>query len=340
MPRSSHFLLASISVLALGACSGSSDTRQAKSDAPMPPIGGIDSAMSEPAPQSLSGSDTLTPVMATASAGGMEERMARLEQSVGALQSDYQRIAPAFATLNTTNERIQMLLSQIENETGIKSTVASAPAAPATTSVTEKTTTTTAMMPAPAAAAKTVIPAPGTVSKANDVVLTQTVTTTVENETAEASAPPLSAFKNQPSPDEAKAEAARQAAISSAAGTKAPIQAIAGANSVKGVRVGEHGAKTRVVFDLTGGAKPEFKYDIDSTEKLLVVEMPGSNWTGAATGTPKSPMIESWAAQETPSGGSTVAIQLKKGARVLSSEYLKAEGTSPARLVMDIGVDG
>jgi len=338
MPRTSFsaLLLTSISVLALSACSGSSGTRQAKSDAPMPPITEMDAAMDAPAPQSLSSNDTLTPVMPVANPSGesVEARMARLEQSVGALRSDYDRIMPAFATLNTTNERIQTLLTQIEKETGIKA----APVA-ATTTVTTTETKSSGM---------STMPAPGTVSKAAPVTITETTVTKVE-ETKNASAPPLTAFKTQPTVDEARAEAARQtgkaaAAVEPAAAppTAKSSGAVAGSgeNSVKAVRIGEHGSKTRLVFDLGSNAKPDVKYDVDAAEKLLLVEMPATDWAGAASGSPKSPLIESWTAQKGAAGGSTMAVQLKKNARVVSTEFLKAEGGNNARLVMDIAAGG
>lgn len=366
MPRTTQFrsvLLVSISALALTACSGSSDN-QAKSSAPMPPITEMDAAMNAPAPQALSGSDTLTPVMprATAGVGGetMEERIARLEQSVTAMQGDYQKIMPAFASLNTTNERIQKLLNQIEKETGKKValTDASAPAAaPVTTVTTTKTeatpvtTVTSVQTTKETVPATGVAPAAGTVSRAEPVKTITDATTTVTTDavihsdaaTTIAGAPPLSAFKEQPTAEEARAEAARQTGQSAApVETKmtAAAPAPGGGNAVTGVRIGEHGTKTRLVFDLDGKTKPAFKYDLDNGEHLLLVEMPSSAWSGKSSGKPKSPLVEGWTATAGEGGGSSVAIQLKKNARVLSTEFLKAEGKDPARLVVDIAPQG
>ena len=363
MPRNSSLrqvLLVSISITALSACSGSSGTNHAKSSAPMPPITEMDAAMNAPAPQPLplSESDTLTPVMprATASANGtLEERMARLEQSVSAIQGDYQKIMPAFASLNTTNARIQTLLNEIEKETGKKVAVTDAPAAGPVTTV----TTTKTAAPAPAFKTLTatkveetvpatgVIPAPGTVSKAVTAAqpvktVTETTTTVTTNAVAakETGAPPLSAFKEQPSVDEARAEAARQTGkVAEAVAAEAPASG-GGESSVTGVRIGEHGSKTRLVFDLDAKSKPAFKYDLDNGEKLLLVEMPSSAWVGSSSGSPKSPLISGWTASKGAGGGSSVAIQLKKDARVLSTQFLKAEGNDPARLVVDIAPQG
>jgi predicted aconitase with swiveling domain len=221
--------------------------------------------------------------------GTVEERISRLEQSVGALRSDYARIMPAFASLNTTNERIQTLLDEMEADGKIP----------------------------PVAAAKRPEPVP-----------------TV--------AAPLAAMKVQPSEEEMAADAIPPQTVAPAAAPSSaePPPAAGLANTVKAVRIGEHGNKTRLVFDLTTTTKPEFSYDLDNGEKLLMVEMPGSAWDGKDSGQPNSPMIAGWNAQKGSTGGSTVVVQLKQNARILSTEFLKAEGGDPSRLVMDIASGG
>ncbi|PZQ45438.1 MAG: hypothetical protein DI551_07380 [Micavibrio aeruginosavorus] len=311
----SQFLL-SISVLALTACGGGSSAPSPKTDAPLPPI-----SSTEAAPAPLAETDTLTPVMPTATSplatpattttivttepavvvpaapatgSSVEERIAKLEATVGSLRSDYDRIMPAFASLNTTNERIQTLLDEIEKETGKPVAAQAVKETPVTT--TETTTSTTTVTPMASSAS-------------TPVLETETVKTeTVKTETV--------------------------AAADMAPSTKE------GGNNISGVRIGEHGSKTRLVLDLTSKTKPAFKYDLDNNEKLLLVDLPDSGWTGAASAKPNSPMIASWNVQKGPNGGSTLAIQLKGSARVLSTEFLKAEGKDPARLVMDIASGG
>lgn len=295
------FLLVSMSVLAVAACS-SKQTATSKADVPMPPVSEVDAAESyAAAPQPLSGSDTLTPVfpptsiavaeapaitapsIATApstAATDMEARMARLEQAVGSLRTDYDRIMPAFASLNTTNERIQSLLDEMERETGTRPVAAS-------------------IAPAPVPAAKTTpveAPAPTAVVPS-----------------APAQAAPVAA-----------APAAAQPAKS-------------GAN-VSALRVGEHGTKTRLVLDLTSSSKPDFKYDLDNGEKLLLVDLPSTGWAGEQSGNggAVSPLVGSWNVQANDAGGSGLAIQLKKSARVLSTQFLPSGDGNPARLVIDI----
>lgn len=308
----------SVSVIALAACSSSSSAPSAKTAAPMSPITEMDTAMDQPAPQPLplSQSDTLTPVMATNAmpaetttvvttttapvvAGSMEERIARLEQSVGSLREDYARIMPAFASLNTTNERISMLLDQIESETGKRPAMPQETASAPVVAPTAKPVTAAALAPA---------------------ATTTTTTVATTQTTTQPPAAPVAA------PAAASAEPA--------AGTGPD-------GAVTGVRIGEHGNKTRLVFDLSSKSKPDFKYDLDNGEKILLVDMPESGWQGATSGKSSvSPLVSGWTAQKGANGGSSVAIQLKADARVLSTEFLKAEGSDPARLVMDIAAGG
>lgn len=330
MSRTTTFrvlLLSGISALSLTACGGSGSGYE-KTAAPMPPIAEMDAAMNEtappPKPLPLSESDTLTPSMPAAPATAatapatnstMEARLATLEQSVNSLRSDYNRIMPAFASLNTTNERIQTLLDEMETVGKL--------APPATTTVTK---TETVHSSAPVELTNNITRAPGTVSTPpveSPPVVSEIKTTEIVSETTTSTAPAPAAHAETPAP-ETKAETA-----------PAP-SASASANTVTGVRIGEHGSKTRIVFDLTSKTKPEYKYDLDNNEKILVLEMPTSGWTAKNTGKPNSPLIAGWTSGPGTGGGSSVAIQLKKDARILSTEYLKAEGKDPARLVIDI----
>ncbi len=328
-------LLAGLSVSALSACSGGAQT-EAKTLVPRPPVENMDADG-----QALAASDTITPVMEQAPAGEtVDERMARLEREVSELQADYKRIMPAFASLNTTNERIQTLLSEIEQQT---------PLGQGAAKTQESAQATTAMaMAEPAVAssgsAATSVLTPGAVSKSSSA---QTATSAVYPEEdfaaaakEEPAAPPLSAFANQPTVEEARAEAARQTGTAQDVANVSPAAALSAPNAIKGLRIGEHSAKTRLVFDMTGKEKPAVTYDIDNSEHLMLVQLPSSSWDAAKAGSPSSPLIENWAAQDTPSGGTAVAIQLKKNAKIVSSEYLKAEGGNPARLVVDIAAGG
>jgi hypothetical protein len=316
-----------MSVLALASCGSDGNAQHAKSEAPIPPITEMDAAMAQPAPQPLAASDTLTPILpaagtpqttttvttaapalvaATAPVGvsNVEERIARLEQTVGSLRADYDRIMPAFASLNTTNERIQTLLDEIEKDSGHKVGAATVPADNAPATKTEVTTTTAPTAPASFKATQNAM-APAATIKTDTVK-----PTTVKEEAAEPATPAAAA---------------------------APEASASGAN-VTGVRIGEHGTKTRFVLDLSTKTKPEFKYDLDNAEKLLLVDLPSTGWTGndSGKGGAAAPIVAGWSVQKGAGGGSTLAIQLKKNARILSTQFLPADGKDPARLVMDI----
>lgn len=314
-------LMLSMSFIALVACSSDGGASDNKTAAPMPPITEMDSAMAQPAPQPLAATDTLTPVMPSASATStttsvttttaapgaltVEDRIAKLEQTVGSLRSDYDRIMPAFASLNTTNERIQTLLDEIEKDTGKRPAVsAQAPMLPEAGSETTTMVTTTTTPP-PLSAPPIAMKAPASKT------IVKTETTKTETVKVETPAAPV-----------AKADAP-------------PTSAAGGA--VTGVRIGEHGSKTRLVMDLSGKTKPDFKYDLDNAEKLLLVDLPALAWSGAQAGKGGvSPLVEGWNAQKGSNGGTTVAVQLKRNARILSTQFLPPEGKDPARLVMDI----
>lgn len=357
MPRTAQFraLLLSMSVIALASCgSGDTGSGYAKSSAPMPPIAEMDAAMANPAPQPLEASDTLTPIMpaggvsstttsvvatnevpvapvTTAAPGSVEERIAKLEQSVGSLRSDYNRIMPAFASLNTTNDRIQTLLDEIERDTGKRpSEAALAPAATTTAAGTvskaQTTTVTTTTTPPPLSAPPIAMQAPAPTT----TVKTETVTTETAKVITPADAPPT-----------AIAAMKEEAPVVATAPATPPAASTTGAN-VTGVRIGEHGSKTRLVLDLSGKTKPEFKYDLDNAEKVLLVDLPSTGWAGSPSGKggAAAPLVAGWNAEKGAAGGSELAIQLKKNARILSTQFLPPEGKDPARLVMDIAAGG
>lgn len=341
-------LLLSISVLALAACGGgptrSVDTH--KTAAPMPPV-----ASNESADKAIPVSDTLSPVDTVAapttnvvSDSSMEARMAKLENAVGSLRTDYDRIMPAFASLNSTNERIQTLLDQIENESG-KPVAASAVTAAAPVSQTVTTTTKVSTPPVmePEKGLKIqetkVVEETTKVSHATDAAerVTPTAQTVVKATPIEMKVNP-DGTPVKKTTTTTTTTATTTTALTPEEATKMAIAQTGGQSVASNVRIGEHPGKTRLVLDLSKDTKPDFKTDLDNGEKLLTVELPGVTWGGSTTGTPKSSaFIAGWNANKTEGGGSTLGIQLKKDAKILSTQYLKPEKGDPARLVIDIG---
>ena len=285
-------LMVTLSSLALGACGTPNDVSyNQKTQAPLPPITEMDAAMSKPVPQAAITNIETPEAKAQKALQTHEQRIAELEATVQSLRADYDRIMPAFASLNTTNERIQSLLDELEVQGKLagqdKMDVPAANPSPKE------------VMPSKAPMGMKI---PSSEDDQAMMAPEPSVTPVVMNKPVVATSPAPS-----------KAE-----------------------SSITAVRIGEHGTKTRLVFDLDAKSKPQFTYDLDNQEKLLLVEMPTSSWVGKESGMPKSPLIGGWSVQRPQTGGSVVAVQLKKDARVLSTEFIQSQGKDPSKLVIDI----
>lgn len=128
-------------------------------------------------------------------------------------------------------------------------------------------------------------------------------------------------------PAVATPEAIAPAAIAPAAG--------AATSSVRGVRVGEHPDKVRIVLDISGPAK--FSYDIDNTEKLLIIDLPQSTWPTGATGSfDGNALVSGYTAKPSASGGVTLAVELKKPAKLTMSSALEPNESYGHRIVFDV----
>ena len=104
----------------------------------------------------------------------------------------------------------------------------------------------------------------------------------------------------------------------------------------QGLRIGEHANMTRLVIDLSGAVK--YSYDLDNAENLLLIELPGADWTAAQTETlKKSPLVQSWTIQPMENGqGSRLIINLHKAVKVVKDSAL----SGPARIVFDLQAGG
>ena len=112
-------------------------------------------------------------------------------------------------------------------------------------------------------------------------------------------------------------------------------KAVGGPLRVLGVRVGEHPGKTRFVMDLSNTA-PKYSVDIDNTEKLAVVELPGTGWEAAMSNTlKKSAFVQSYSVQKTDSG-SRVVILLKKPAQLAMNSAMKPNHVHGHRIAFDL----
>lgn len=112
-----------------------------------------------------------------------------------------------------------------------------------------------------------------------------------------------------------------------------PKKAVTDAPAVKAVRTGLHeGGINRLVLDLTGASS--FSVDLDNTERLLVVEIPGAGWSAAKKGIFKNmPLLASWSTETLESGkGTRLVIQLSGAVKITGKSALK----SPDRIVIDL----
>ncbi len=104
--------------------------------------------------------------------------------------------------------------------------------------------------------------------------------------------------------------------------------------AVTDVRSGIHPGKTRLVLDLNAAGK--FSYDLDNAEKLLLVELPGASWKAQPSRSfGNNPVIKSYTAQPS-NGGTRLAIELKKPAKILASSALSPNAVHGHRIYLDI----
>lgn len=144
-----------------------------------------------------------------------------------------------------------------------------------------------------------------------------------------AMAAPGAALKSRPAPAPVPVAAAASAPAS------APAPAAAGQRAVKSLRLGEHPGRTRIVLDVSGPAK--FSSDVDNNEKLLLIELPGTAWSAEAQKKMNHPLIAGYTAQPGPDGGTMLALELKKGAKVTGGSALPPNSTyNNHRVFVDI----
>lgn len=116
----------------------------------------------------------------------------------------------------------------------------------------------------------------------------------------------------------------------------APPPASAAGLQATNLRVGQHNDRTRLVIDLNGPVN--YNVDLDNVEKLLVIELNGASWRGAATQSFNTPPLQSMNTQSLDNNsGTRVIIVLRKDSAVLSQSLLKpGDGNPHHRLVIDL----
>lgn len=106
-------------------------------------------------------------------------------------------------------------------------------------------------------------------------------------------------------------------------------------SNVTGVRVGVYPERTRLVLDVS--AESKFTYDLDNNEKLLIIDLPQAGWTAATEqALAENAVIKGYAAKPAPNGGVTVAVELKKPAKLTMSTALGPNEMYGHRIVFDV----
>lgn len=234
------------------------------------------------------------------------ERVKRVENAVVELRRDFDSVLPAIVRLSAVEADMQALLGQLESLLRSEPPAAS-PVAYIPESAPQPLSISPAPAPSPAAAAAAT-PVPTSI--------------------------PASTPASMPVPTPSAAPVAPAPAMAQPAAAAPAAAAIPGAVAVTALRLGEHKDKTRLVMDVTGASS--YSYDLDNTEHLLVIDLPGTGWKGAMSQTLKSPLVDSYTVSAIDGGGSRVVIQLKRNAQVAYEAALKPDGGSGHRIVLDI----
>ena len=110
-----------------------------------------------------------------------------------------------------------------------------------------------------------------------------------------------------PEPEPEPVVEAKPAPAPASAPAPAPVVASADAGlQATNLRVGQHNDRTRLVIDLNGPV--QYTIDLDNLEKLLVIELKGAGWRGAATQSFNTPPLQSMNIQTIDNNGGTRVI--------------------------------
>jgi len=109
----------------------------------------------------------------------------------------------------------------------------------------------------------------------------------------------------------------------------------AGSATINRLRTGEHKDKTRIVLDASGPTS--YRYDLDNSENILVIELPNASWSGKQQETiRKSPLVASYNVYPASGGGSRVVIQLKRSTSIKYEIAIRPNGNKNYRIVLDL----
>lgn len=116
-----------------------------------------------------------------------------------------------------------------------------------------------------------------------------------------------------------------------------PMASSSGGPTVRNLRTGRHSDKVRLVLDMS--SKTPYNVDLDSSENLLVIELPEAGWSGATSKTfsSKEPLLASYSVESMNSGnGTRIIIALKKSTAILTKDLLPPGVTANYRMYIDL----
>lgn len=108
---------------------------------------------------------------------------------------------------------------------------------------------------------------------------------------------------------------------------------------VKNLRTGIHNDSVRLVLDMS--SKTPYTIDLDSSENILVIELPQAGWNGAnskAFGA-KEPLLASYNVESMNGGqGTRIVIPMKKATRIIKQAVLPPGSNPNFRMYIDLSL--
>ena len=106
--------------------------------------------------------------------------------------------------------------------------------------------------------------------------------------------------------------------------------------TVRGLRIGQHGEKTRIVLDVS--ASTPFSYNMDVRKNVLVIQLPNARWGAEAKRVfDAHPLLMAYLAKPNSSGGTFLAIKMKRSAAlVFKAKYGASGSNANHRIVFDV----
>ncbi|HEY8190011.1 MAG TPA: hypothetical protein VIF12_04955, partial [Micavibrio sp.] len=236
------------------------------------------------------------------------ERIKRVETAVIEMRRDFDATMPAIKRLVAIEQDIQLLTSQLET------LLSSEPPQQEMTSIDEMPA-----QPAPLVSAD-MIEKPAGSDLASQAPMQSTEPDPAPQPAPAEEAPAVAA--QPPPPQAAEAPPARPPPETAIPPPATPVGLAA-----TGLRLGEHADKTRIVIDVTGSVT--YRYDLDNSEKFLVIELDNAGWRGVTNQVLSSPLVQSWSTQALENGkGTRIILVLSRATDVIYKDLLPPESGS------------